>query len=79
VAVDPIVVVVELFKERYDLSSEEFIELNARYSVLDFIAEVCESFCRTGNEGIIEDIQNYIEKQKLAEQTSIDLHQNSSN
>ena len=71
-AVDPIVVVVELFKERYNLSAEEFIELNARYSLLDYISDCCESFCRTGDDGILGDIQEYIEKQKLAEQDKID-------
>jgi len=64
-AVDPIVVVADLFKERHGLSSDEFIELNAKYSILDFIYDHCESFCQTGNEAILDDIQAHIEKQKL--------------
>ena len=63
-AVDPVVVVVDLFKKRHNLSSDEFIELNARYSVLDFISENCELPYGAGNEKILEDIQEYIEKQK---------------
>jgi len=72
VAVDPIVVVVELFKDRYNISGDEFIELNAKYSILDFIYDRSESSYRAGNEGILDDIHEYIEKQKLKEQNSID-------
>ena len=63
-AVDPIVTVVELFKKRNNLSSDEFIELNGRYSILEFIAEHYESFHLSGNEGILEDINEHIKKQK---------------
>jgi len=65
VAVDPIVVVVDLFRERNNLSVDEFIALNARYSIIDFVADRCESLSRGGNEGVLEDLQEYIEKQKL--------------
>ena len=71
-AVDPIVVVANLFKERYHLTSDEFIELNDKYAVLDFIFDCCESFCKTGDEGVLDDIHEYIEKQKLAERNRVD-------
>jgi len=71
-AVDPIVLIVESFKERYNLSGDEFAELNAKYSILDFIYDRGESFYRTGNEGILDDIHKYIEKQKIGEQNNID-------
>jgi len=70
-AVDPIVVVVERFKERYNLSGDDFAELNEKYSVLDFIYDCCESGCRTGTDSILDDIHEYIEKQKLAEEDNI--------
>jgi len=66
-AVDPIVVVAELYKEKYNLSSDEFIALNAKYFILDFIYDRCEMFCKTGSESILDDIHEHINRQKNAE------------
>ena len=65
-AVDPIVVIVEMYKKRNNLSSDEFIALNARYSILNFIDENYDSFHLSGSEEIIDKIQENIETQRLA-------------
>jgi len=63
-AVDPIVITVDAFKEKYNLTSETFIELNAMYSLLDLIADRSEAYAMTGNERVLDEIHDYIEKQK---------------
>ena len=63
-AVDPIVVIVEMFKKSNNLSSDDFIALNAKYSILTFIDESYDSLHMEGDEAILDKIQGHIEKQR---------------
>ncbi|MCL2322197.1 MAG: DUF3791 domain-containing protein [Oscillospiraceae bacterium] len=53
-----------LYMERHNLSPDEFLERDEKYNILEFIKEGYEPFHLTGNEGILMEIQDYIETQK---------------
>ena len=52
------------YMKRYNISLDEFNELNDKYAILEFIEEGYEPFHLMGNEGILEEIHEYIEEQR---------------
>lgn len=56
--------IANLYMERYKLSPNEFLEIDNKYNILEFIKESYEPFHLTGNEGILNEIQEYIKAQK---------------
>ena len=49
-----------LFMERHRLSSEAFLELDARVDILGFLRLGYEPFHLTGDEGILEELDAYV-------------------
>ena len=54
-----------LYMEKYKLSTDEFIILDKKYGILEFIEEGYEPFHLMGNEGILQEIEDYINIQKV--------------
>jgi len=52
------------YMKRYNISIDEFNELDDKYAILEFIEAGYEPFHLTGNEGIIEEINEYIKEQR---------------
>ena len=49
--------------EKWSVTPSQFVELDLRYGVLDYIRLYYEPFHLTGDIGIIEEIEIYIERQ----------------
>jgi len=52
------------YMKRYGMTLDEFNELDDKYAILEFIEDGYEPFHLTGNEGILEEIHEYIKEQK---------------
>jgi len=52
------------YMRRYNMSLDEFTELDDKYAILEFIEDGYEPFHLTGNEGILEEIHEYINEQR---------------
>jgi len=52
------------YMKRYNMSIEEFNELDEKYAISEFIEDAYEPLHLTGNEGILNEIQEYINEQK---------------
>jgi len=52
------------YMKRYSITLEEFNKLDDKYAILEFIEDGYEPFHLTGNEGILEEIHEYIKEQK---------------
>jgi hypothetical protein len=52
------------YMKRYNLSLDEFIELDEKYAILEFIEDGYEPFHLTGTEGILEEVHEYIKEQR---------------
>ena len=52
------------YMKRYNMSPDEFNELDDKYAILEFIEDGYEPFHLTGNEGILEEIHEYINEQR---------------
>jgi len=52
------------YMKRYNLSLDEFIELDEKYAILEFIEDGYEPFHLTGTEGILEEVHEYINEQR---------------
>ena len=49
-----------LFMERHELSPEKFLALNAQKDILGFLRLGYEPFHLTGDEGILEELDEYV-------------------
>ena len=49
-----------LFMERHGLSPKEFLEIDATKDILGFLRLGYEPFHVTGDEGILEELDNYV-------------------
>jgi len=56
--------IVNEYMKKYNLSLDEFNELDDKYAILEFIEAGYEPLHLTGNEGILEEIHKYIKDQK---------------
>ena len=67
-ALDPVIYMqvemANLYMEIYNISPDEFLELDNKYNILAYIEEGYEPFHLTGNEGILDEIQDYIVAQE---------------
>ena len=52
------------FIKRCGITLDEFNELDDKYAILEYIEDGYEPFHLTGNEGILEEIHEYIREQK---------------
>lgn len=57
-----------LYMQKYNLSVKDFIALDKEYKILDFIAEGYEPFHLMGNQGILNEVHEYVEVQRNYEQ-----------
>ena len=57
--------IVNEYMRRYAVSLDEFIKLDEKYAILEFIEDGYEPLHLTGNEGILEEIQEYINAQSV--------------
>jgi len=55
--------IVNEYMKKYNMTLNEFNELDDKYAILEFIEDGYEPLHLTGNEGILEEIHEYIEKQ----------------
>ena len=66
-ALDPVIFMqiemANLYMQKHNLSSDEFLKLDDKYNILTFIEEGYEPFHLTGDEGILDEIQDYIAAQ----------------
>ena len=49
-----------LFMERHDMTPQEFLALNAHRDILGFLRLGYEPFHLTGDEGILEELDEYV-------------------
>lgn len=56
-------VLVPVLSRSWDMSFSELAEIFKKYDVLDYIDVCYEIYNSTGNQGIIDDIREYIELQ----------------
>ena len=52
--------VTENYKKKYGLSTQEFIELDDKYMILNYISECPDIFDSMTNEEMLEEIDNYV-------------------
>ena len=52
------------YMKKYNMSLDEFNELDEKYAILEFIEDGYEPLHLTGNEGILEEIHEYINEQR---------------
>jgi len=52
------------YMKRYNMSLDEFNKLDDKYAILEFIEDGYEPFHLTGNEGILEEIHEFINEQR---------------
>jgi len=52
------------YMKKYNISPAEFTDLDDKYAILEFIEEGYEPFHLTGNEGILEELHEYIKEQR---------------
>jgi len=58
--------IANLYMHKYNLSARDFVELDEKFKILDFIAEGYEPFHLMGNQGILNEVREYIEAQTRA-------------
>ena len=49
-----------LFMEKHNLTPEEFLTLNRKKDIIGFLREGYEPFHLTGDEGVLEELDNYV-------------------
>jgi hypothetical protein len=55
-----------LFMERHNLTPDEFLALDKKYDVLGFIGEGYEAFHLTGSEGVLSEINEYVQMSRAS-------------
>jgi hypothetical protein len=71
-ALDPVIYMqvemTNLYISKYNLSLDEFLELDEKYDLLEFIGEGYEPFHLMGNEGILNEIHDYLQMAQKTKQ-----------
>ena len=49
-----------LFMERHNLTPEAFLELDKKKDIIGFLRESYEPFHLTGDEGVLEELDDYV-------------------
>ena len=57
---------IEIYKSRKNLSGKQAIELFRRYEIIDYILSCYEALHTTGENYIIEDIDEFIKARQVA-------------
>lgn len=52
--------VTENYKKAHSLTSEQFIELDQKYNIINFVGECPDIFDSMDNSEMIEEIDNYV-------------------
>ena len=52
--------VTENYKKAHSLTSEQFIELDQKYNIINFVGECPDIFDSMNNSEMIEEIDNYV-------------------
>lgn len=52
--------VTESYKKRYNLSSEEFLKLDDKYAILNYVSECPDIFDSMNGEEMVEEIDQYV-------------------
>jgi len=67
-ALDPVlymqVEVAHLYMKQHNITAQEFLVLDEKYGVLEFIGEAYEPFHLTGDQGILNEVREYIDFQR---------------
>ena len=50
-----------LFMERHNLTPQEFLALNKKKDIIGFLRIGYEPFHLTGDEGVLEELDNYVQ------------------
>jgi hypothetical protein len=58
--------VVSEFMRQHNLTPQEFIELDKEYNILHFLEIGYEPFHLSGTQGVVEEVEEYIERRKAA-------------
>lgn len=53
------------FQRRFNISDDKFIELNNKYSILQYLEDNYYIFHLQGDEGTLTDLVNYLRKRGL--------------
>jgi hypothetical protein len=54
------------FMRRHNITPQEFVQLDKKYNILRFLELGYESFHLTGTQGVVEEVEDYIECRKAA-------------
>lgn len=52
--------VTENYRKKHDLSIEEFIELDKKYDIINYVAECPDIFDPMSNEEMVKEIDDYV-------------------
>jgi len=63
--------IAHLYMQRHNLTTEQFLEHDREYGILDFLEIGYEPYHLTGAEGVVDEIDAIIAKQQAAENAQI--------
>ena len=52
--------IAHLYMKRHNLKPSEFLELDRKYGILDFLETGYEPFHLTGQEGVLDEVDEYV-------------------
>ena len=52
--------IARLYMKRHDLAPAEFLELDRKYGILEFLETGYEPFHLTGPEGVLNEVEDYL-------------------
>jgi hypothetical protein len=58
--------IAHLYMRRHTLTPSEFLEEDAKFGILRFIASGYEPFHVAGSDGVIDEVENFIAAKKLS-------------
>jgi hypothetical protein len=56
--------ITRLYMKQHKLQPKAFLELDKKYSILDFLETGYEPFHLTGPQGVLDELEDYIEAQR---------------
>jgi hypothetical protein len=59
--------IAHLYMKQHHLSPKEFLEMDKKYGILYFLETGYEPFHLTGNQGILQEVEDYIAIQRSNE------------
>ena len=55
--------ITRLYMKRHNLKPPEFLDLDKKYGILDFLETGYEPFHLTGTEGVLNELEDYVKSQ----------------